>query len=82
MPDEGKLPVSWLAGNQGEYATSTEVKMVMMVMMIVMKMVMMVMMVMMMEKMANALDKVTLMTMLFISILFNSIGADASDGDE
>ena len=27
MPDEGKLPVSWLAGNQGEYATSTEVMM-------------------------------------------------------
>ena len=25
VPDEGKLPVSWLAGNQGEYATSTEV---------------------------------------------------------
>ena len=25
MPDECKLPVSWLAGNQGEYATSTEV---------------------------------------------------------
>jgi len=24
VPDEGKLPVSWLAGNQGEYATSTE----------------------------------------------------------
>ena len=29
VPDEGKLPVSWLAGNQGEYATSTEVTMVM-----------------------------------------------------
>ena len=27
VPDEGKLPVSWLAGNQGEYATSTEVMM-------------------------------------------------------
>ena len=27
VPDEGKLPVSWLAGNQGEYATSTEVTM-------------------------------------------------------
>ena len=29
VPDEGKLPVSWLAGNQGEYATSTEVVMAM-----------------------------------------------------
>ena len=32
VPDEGKLPVSWLAGNQGEYATSTEVIMFMMMM--------------------------------------------------
>ena len=34
MPDEGKLPVSWLAGNQGEYATSTEV--ILMILMILM----------------------------------------------
>ena len=32
MPDEGKLPVSWLAGNQGEYATSTEVILMILVM--------------------------------------------------
>ena len=35
MPDEGKLPVSWLAGNQGEYATSTEVMMVVMMTVII-----------------------------------------------
>ena len=34
VPDEGKLPVSWLAGNQGEYATSTEVVMVMVMVMV------------------------------------------------
>ena len=34
VPDEGKLPVSWLAGNQGEYATSTEV--ILMILMILM----------------------------------------------
>ena len=35
VPDEGKLPVSWLAGNQGEYATSTEVMMVVMMTVII-----------------------------------------------
>ena len=35
-----------------------------------------------MEKVAKALDKVTFLMRLFISKVFNSIGADASDGDE
>ena len=43
---------------------------------------MVVLMVMIMEKMAKALDKVILLMRLFISKVFNSISADASDGDE
>ena len=35
-----------------------------------------------MEKVAKALDKVTFLMRLFISKVFNSIGVDASDGDE
>ena len=54
MPDEGKLPVSWLAGNQGEYATSTEVGMAMIMMVMgimVIVMIMIIMMIMIMPKM-------------------------------